>query len=119
MVVPNFNCQIRIMVNKFYTQIGIVIYKFILATIARIMSHYIDVRVMVNDFNPQIGVVVNNLYPAIQWKLLAVRLACDGTGILVYGKLAKVYGLRTCTDGGQHDGKKQGKKQFFHSIQSV
>ncbi len=72
MVVPNFNCQIRIMVNKFYTQIRIVIHKFILSTIARIMSHYIDVRVMVNDFNPQIGVVVNNLYPAIQWKLLAV-----------------------------------------------
>ena len=92
------------MVNKFYAQIGVVVYKFVLAAIARIVSHYIDVRVMVNNFNPQIGVVVNNLHPAVQRKGFAVRLACYRTGIFVYGKLAKVYGLSIGGISNQRDG---------------
>ena len=94
MKIPNLNSQVRIMINKLNSYIRIVIHKLVCATVSWIMMwHHKYIGVVVNDFNPQIGVVVNNLHLTVQWQGLAVRLACYRTGVFVYGKLAKVYGL--------------------------
>ena len=120
MKINQLYAQIGAMVNEFYTDVWRMINDFVFAAMTwGKMFHCSYIWRMVNEFNAQIWAVVNNLNPAVQWKCLSVRLTCDGAAVFVDDDLSKVNLLRTRIDTRQHCGKKQGKKQFFHSIQSV
>ena len=109
--------QIRAMVNYFHTQIRSTINKVVFtAVLCRKMFHCSYIGRMVNKFNAQIGAVVNYLNPAVQWECLSVRLTCYGTGILVYCKFAKVYGLSVGGIANQYQS--EHKKILFHSVQT-